>query len=154
MGIFRWSEVELEVSDTLLQVTECINIEACVRKALQCCVTAIQSFEVVYWLIYSCFLPTASKTLLLLVAHPSKFQNWEETEGNLPSRSNKDNSAINLWQRELDLLVNRGTRAVTPASSETGQCNTTCVSEPSGNVGLAAKQENFGSLSLFFFVGK
>lgn len=55
---------------------------------------------------------------------------------------------------ELDLLVNRGTRAAAPALSETGQCSTPSVSEPSGKAGLAAKQECFGSLSLFSSVGK
>lgn len=55
---------------------------------------------------------------------------------------------------ELDLIVNRGTRTATPALRETTQCSTTSVSETSGKAGLAAKQEHFGSLSLFSLVGK
>lgn len=73
-------------------VTHCAS-RLGVRKTPECCVSAtVVLGSCSLPVIYPCFLPAVYEPLLLLVVHPSEFQNQEEEpEGNFPDGSKKDN---------------------------------------------------------------
>lgn len=125
------------------------------RKTPECCVSTAVPGSCSLPVIYPCFLPAVYVPLLLLVVHPSQFQNQEEEpEGNFPDGSKKDNQVINLWCWTETRLRKEKLSMRHQPWVWWDSATKLCMCEPFGVIAVIAKLKNFSRQSFFFLVCK